>query len=150
MCLIRKIFSAIAPGKVSLPAGYCFFSFAPFVVSILSNRSKGNVKIMTGTCTCRCYTQMHQRLLFLTQGAAKNLPELARTSEPARRLEATSWPFTTVADDLNWRRPRANPAWHVGRVGLKPGTAELRAQNADHSAALPPPEASMRGARQNA
>ena len=39
---------------------------------------------------------------------------------------------------------------HVGRVGLEPGTAELQAQNADHSATLPPPEASMRGARQNA
>ena len=49
---------------------------------------------------------MHQRLLFLTQGAAKNLPELARTSEPARRLEATSWPFKSVAEDLNKKKTK--------------------------------------------
>ena len=63
-----------------------------FVVSILSNRSKANVNIMTGGCTCRCYTQMHRRLLFLSRGAAKSVP--------AYRLEATGWLFTSVAEDL--------------------------------------------------
>ena len=102
----ENIFAAIAPRKVSLHEGYWFFSFAPFVVTIPSDRSKANVKIMTGSCTCRCYTQMHQRLLFLTRGAAKILPELAQTGEPARRLEATSWPFKSVAEDLNKKKTK--------------------------------------------
>ena len=50
--------------------------------------------------------------------------------------EATSWLFTSVAEDLNSGRPIAIE--QVARVGLEPGTTGLRVRRADHSATLTP------------
>ena len=44
--------------------------------------------------------------------------------------EATSWLFTSVAEDLNSGQQRANPA-----SGLEPGTG-LLVRRADHSASV--------------
>ena len=60
---------------------------------------------------------MHQKLLFLTRGAAKILPELAQTGEPARRLEATSWPFKSVAEDLNKKKNKTKNKQILLKIG---------------------------------
>ena len=58
--------------------------------------------------------------------------------------EATSWLFTSVAEDLNSELLWKNPA--IGQsVGTRTrGTAGLRVQRADHSATLPPPSFKFR------
>ena len=54
--------------------------------------------------------------------------------------EATSWLFTSVAEDLNSGRPRTNPA--NGQSGTRTRDRGLRVRRADHSATLPRPFAS--------